>query len=263
MVARVLLISSILIGFVSAYFGYQTKERAVVLQDTLKTTKTSLAQTTTKLKTTEKELDGTKTTLEETKGTLKQREDELGTIKGQLDTAKSDLAKAQTDVEGKDKELADAKAKLDEAMKAGGANPGELAQKIKDLQDAKNKAEIELAESKQIAEALKAQADQLQASADAKDTVIKGYKDNTVRQGLSGKVVAYNPGWNFVVLNIGDKAGLKSGVPMLVLRGGNMVGKLKVTSVEPNTAIADVLPGTIARGDSVQPGDSVVYQGSR
>jgi cell shape-determining protein MreC len=134
---------------------------------------------------------------------------------------------------------------------------------MEELSKDKVKAETELAEAKAVQESLKARADELAASMETKERVIQEYKSNTVRQGLTGKVVAYNPGWNFVVLNIGDKAGLKAGVQMVVLRGGNMVGKLKVTSVEPSTAIADVLPGTLARGDSVQPGDSVVFEGNR
>ena len=83
---------------------------------------------------------------------------------------------------------------------------------------------------------------------------VDAYRNVTVRQGLSGRVLAYNPGWNFVVLSIGDKAGLKSGVQMIVTRGNQAIGKVRVTSVEPNTAIADVLPGTMARGQSVQAG---------
>jgi len=42
-----------------------------------------------------------------------------------------------------------------------------------------------------------------------------------------------------------------------------MVGKVRVTTVEPSTAIADVLPGTLAKGQSVQPGDTVIFQGGR
>jgi hypothetical protein len=255
-----------LIGFVSAYFGYQTKERAVVLQDTLKTTKQNLTQTTTKLKNTEKDLSETKNTLEETKGTLKQTQDDLTSTKGQLDTAKSDLAKSQSDAEDKTKKLADTEGQLkaiQDQLQGFGGTADEIKNKIKDLQDTKAKLETELAESKQVQSTFQAKNAEQEATIANKETVIKGYKDNSVRQGLTGKVVAYNPGWNFVVLNIGDKAGLKPNVSMLVTRGGNMVGKLKVTSVEPNTAIADVLPGTIARGDSVQPGDSVVYEGSR
>jgi hypothetical protein len=139
----------------------------------------------------------------------------------------------------------------------------ELPQTLAKLQTDKINAERDRDEAKAVAEGLKSRAEEMSAVAEQKERVIQEYKSNTVRQGLSGKVVAYNQGWNFVVLNIGDKAGLKAGVQMVVLRGGSMVGKVKVTSVEPSTAIADVLPGTIARGDSVQPGDTVVFEGNR
>jgi hypothetical protein len=66
-----------------------------------------------------------------------------------------------------------------------------------------------------------------------------------------------------VVLNIGDRQGLKANTPMLVVRNGQQVARVRVTSVEPATAIADVLPGTLARGDAVRPGDTVVFQGTR
>ena len=36
-----------------------------------------------------------------------------------------------------------------------------------------------------------------------------------------------------------------------------------MTSVEPSTSIADVLPGTVRKGVSVQPGDTVIFEGAR
>jgi cell shape-determining protein MreC len=170
----------------------------------------------------------------------------------------ADVEAANAKVAAVQKAMDDLKTSIPE-----GVDFNTLPQRMAQLQAEKSKAETELAEAKAVAESLKARADELTASMETKDRTIQEYKSGYVRQGLSGKVVAYNPGWNFVVLNIGDKAGLKAGVQMVVLRGGNMVGKLKVTSVEPNTAIADVLPGTLARGDSVQPGDSVVFEGNR
>ena len=48
---------------------------------------------------------------------------------------------------------------------------------------------------------------------------------------------------------------------MVVTRGGQMVAKVRVTSVEPSTSIADIIPSSVVKGQSVQPGDSVVYEG--
>jgi hypothetical protein len=263
--ARFLLIASIVLGFVTAFLGFRAKQQADALQANLQTTKNTLRSTQTSLDTTKKELDGTKKTLEETQGTLKQKEEELVNAKGAAEKAKDDLAKAMEEVETAKKKVVDAEAAIEKLK--GVIPPGvdltSLPQTLAQLAADKTRAETELAEAKAVSESLKARADELSAAVDTKERTIKEYKDNTVRQGLSGKIVAYNPGWNFVVLNIGDRSGLKAGVQMVVLRGGNMIGKVKVTSVEPSTAIADVLPGTVGRGESVQPGDTVVFEGMR
>ena len=79
--------------------------------------------------------------------------------------------------------------------------------------------------------------------------------------GLQGRILAVNAGWNFVVLNIGDKQGLAVNSGMLVVRGNTPIARLRITSVEPATAIADVIPSSVARGVTVQPGDTVIVEG--
>ena len=49
--------------------------------------------------------------------------------------------------------------------------------------------------------------------------------------------------------------------PACVPRGGQTVARLKITQVEPSSSIADVVPGTMQRGQSVQPGDMVIFAG--
>ncbi|HET6408653.1 MAG TPA: hypothetical protein VFG14_12285 [Chthoniobacteraceae bacterium] len=263
--ARLLLIASILLGFGTAFLGYKTKQQADELQGKLKSTSASLNQTRTKLTSAEKELGETKKRLDDTTATLKQKEEEVVNAKAAAEKAKADYATAQAAVDEANKKIQAAEAAVEELKKTfpQGVDMATLPQTLGQLQTDIAKFKTERDEAVAVAESLKARSDELTASVETKDRTIQEYKTGYVRQGLSGKVVAYNPGWNFVVLNIGDKAGLKAGVQMVVLRGGNMVGKLKVTSVEPNTAIADVLPGTLARGDSVQPGDSVVFEGNR
>src|SRR5258708_1299577 len=81
------------------------------------------------------------------------------------------------------------------------------------------------------------------------------------RAGLQGRILAVNAGWNFVVLSVGDKQGVVVNAPLLVVRGNQPIAKLRITSVEPSTSIADVLPGSVPRGVTVQPGDTVIFQG--
>jgi hypothetical protein len=82
------------------------------------------------------------------------------------------------------------------------------------------------------------------------------------RTGLRGTILAVNQAYNFVVLNLGARHGVESNAEMLVLRDGALVGKIRISSVEPATAIGDIITNSLARGAQLQPGDSVIYGGT-
>lgn len=82
------------------------------------------------------------------------------------------------------------------------------------------------------------------------------------RAGVHGAVLAYNQAYNFVVLNLGARNGVETNSEMLVLREGTLIGKIRISSVEPATAIGDIITNSMARGVQVQPGDSVIYAGT-
>jgi multidrug efflux pump subunit AcrA (membrane-fusion protein) len=80
--------------------------------------------------------------------------------------------------------------------------------------------------------------------------------------GLRGTVLAVNQAYNFVVLNLGNRQGVEPNSEMVVLRGGSMIGRIRISSVEPATAIGDIISSSLPRGVQVQPGDIVIYAGS-
>ena len=67
--------------------------------------------------------------------------------------------------------------------------------------------------------------------------------------GVHGTVLAVNQG---VVPNS----------EMLVMREGSLIGKIRISSVEPTTSIGDIITNSLARGVQVQPGDIVIYAGN-
>ncbi|HSU88616.1 MAG TPA: hypothetical protein VLL56_07260, partial [Terriglobia bacterium] len=83
------------------------------------------------------------------------------------------------------------------------------------------------------------------------------------RTGVRGTVLAVNQAYNFVVLNLGARQGLEANSEMLVLREGTLIGKIRISSVEPATAIGDIISSSLTRGVQVQPGDTVIYAGTR
>jgi len=73
--------------------------------------------------------------------------------------------------------------------------------------------------------------------------------------GLRGKVLVADPKYNFVVLDIGSDQKVVTAGRFLVSRNGKLIAKLKVSSVQPNRSIANVMPGwnlsEVIEGDQV------------
>ena len=80
--------------------------------------------------------------------------------------------------------------------------------------------------------------------------------------GIHGTILAVNQVYNFVVLNLGGRNGVEPYAEMLIVRDGTFIGKIRISSVEPTTAIGDIITSTLARGVQVQPGDIVIYASS-
>lgn len=77
--------------------------------------------------------------------------------------------------------------------------------------------------------------------------------------GLKGSVVAVDPLWNFVVLDVGETQGAKERGVVMVRRGDKLVGKARIITVEPTRSIANLLPGWKQGDVGIQVGDSVLY----
>jgi len=80
--------------------------------------------------------------------------------------------------------------------------------------------------------------------------------------GVRGTILAVNQAYNFVVLNLGGRNGVEPHSEMLIVRDGSFIGKIRISSVEPASAIGDIITSTLARGVQVQPGDTVIYAGT-
>lgn len=188
-------------------------------------------------------------------------EAKAGTVAAEAEKSKKDAETAQAQIQEKETQIADLTKKLADA--AGNTNAAPVAP-AQDPEMAKKLADAiaVAAEKETLLKSFQAKAEEAEKEA----TALKADNARRVaglnKPGLEGKVLAVNPNWNFVVLSIGDRQGVVSGSSLIVKRGGNLVAKLRVTSVEPSTSIADVQVGTVAKGSVIQPGDVVIFPGS-
>jgi hypothetical protein len=197
--------------------------------------------------------------------------------------AESRAAKAEAELAQAQKEKADLQAKLDEHQtenaplqmrgQEGEKNPttstadspaatapaADSQSQLDDLRNQLDSAEKEKAFLSEKLQDMQERADQPKQEKKRREAV---RETSPRRTGLRGTVLAVNQAYNFVVLNLGTRHGVESNAEMLVLRDGALIGKIRISSVEPATAIGDIITNSLARGAQMQPGDNVIYAGT-
>ncbi len=264
--AKIVLGIALAVLLATAALGYLAHENAVKLQSVLATTKQDLATTRTTLAKTKDELKTRTEELAAANIKIEEKDKEIATTKGLLDEATNKLKVASEELEKKTAEVA----KLDAELKKVLGDPNDptkkidveaLAKQIADLNANLIKAQTDVAEQRALVDGLTKQKKNLE---DEKAVLVQ-YKLRVEKaymaKGTTGRILAVNGGWNFVVLSIGDKQGAVMNATMLVVRGNEPIAKVRISSVEPSSSIADIIPGSVRKGVTVQPGDSVIFEG--
>ena len=259
---KILIILSIVISLASAGVGY-------VNRTTLLQTKEQLSTTQAELTAKQTELDGEKKKLADSEAKITDITTQKAQIESQVATLKTDLATAQTN-------LTEANGKLT----AKTTEISTLTAEIKTKGDEIDALKVAVAAATAATVAAPAQDDgkvrieeletlnkKLQEDIDSKNAELGELKKKanetnlkSARKNLMGRILAVNQAWNFVVLSIGDKNGVLSNTELIVKRGSTEIGRVRITSVEPSTSIADIIPTSITRGLSIQPGDEVLFK---
>jgi hypothetical protein len=198
----------------------------------------------------------TKTELAKTKNELSQTQQELAETKSDRDKA---VVRADAQTKRAD-ELNDKLGKVtqerDEAQnslaayKATDLTPDQVFKLSKDLKNARAEVEVVNGEKVVLLHTITRLTNEL-AKYIGPDNVVK------LRADLRGKIVAVDPKWDFVVLNVGEDQGVISEGEMLVSRSGKLVAKIIVRSVQKDRSIANLVPGwklgEVIEGDEVSP----------
>jgi len=248
----------------TAALGFLAKGNIDKLQSTLKEKAGSLTKAQSDLQTSKNDLkksneerDAANSKAEESVKALDDSKKELGNVKGELDTAKASVSTLTADLAKAKEDLANA------AKPVGDGGKGVEDPRIAVLQQEVQTAKAAAAEAQKVLDLTVAQGKENEVKLAELTKRERDRERGITRKGLQGRILAVNGGWNFVVLNVGDKQGVMVNSPLLVIRGGTPVARLRITSVEPSTSIADVIPGSVARGVTVQPGDTVIFEGTR
>jgi len=257
---KTLIGTSVLLLAIAGVFGFLNTQKAKALRDTAVTATTARDDMERRHAAEQKELKESELAAKAAVAKLAENENRVAKAEAdlvQLQTDKSDL---QTKLQAPQSEVTSFQAKVDEASAKPSDNPGapSLQELQAQLDEARHQLENAEHENAFLSEKIRSAQDrtgQLEDERRRRAPVV-------TRTGVRGTVLAVNQAYNVVVLNLGGRQGVETNAEMLVFRDGILIGKIRVSSVEPSTAIGDIVTSSLARGVQVQPGDIVVYAGT-
>jgi hypothetical protein len=258
--SRQLIGCSVLLLVLSALFGVLNLQKARRLR-------TEIVQSETARQTAEHLRLSREKEIKEREAAVAAASAKFGDTQNKVASTEAELLKTQTEkndlqvkLRANETEIAELRKRVDNAEKpvvGGSPSTASSAELQAQLEDAKKQLDAAEREKVLLSDKIKA----AQERSPQLETV-KPHHAVTGNPGIRGTVLAVNQAYNFVVLSLGGRQGVEPNSEMLVLRGGSFIGKIRISSVEPATAIGDIITSSLARGVQVQPGDIVVYAGN-
>ena len=257
---------AILLLVLAAFFGFLNSQKMKTLRATVATAQAARDVAERSIR---EKLNPSANGAVEDQGKIAQAENRAAKAEAELAQIQKEKADLQTKLDENQKEIASLQTPVQEAEKNPNASPtdnsaatapaADLQSQVDDLRRQLDSAEKEKAFLSEKLQDIQDRADQPKEGKKRRETVRETAPRRT---GLRGTVLAVNQAYNFVVLNLGTRHGVESNAEMLVLRDGALVGKIRISSVEPATAIGDIITNSLARGAQMQPGDNVIYAGT-
>ena len=236
MLLRISLIVAIIAGLAVGVLNFvQVKEKITKLQADLKAQTERAEKAETERDNTKRALTKTQTELTQTKATLaattEERDKAVAEATAQTTRANKlndDLTKTRGERDEAQQELA--------AYKVTGMNPNQVATAGKRIKDLTDNLAGSQEENRLLGQKIRRVENEL-----------AGYKEPdrpvSLPANLKGKVLVFDPKWQFVVLNVGEDQNVLAGGELLINRDGRLVAKVRVSSVQKDRAVANVIPG--------------------
>ena len=269
---RILLFATIALSLVSASLAFLTRQKAEELAGSLSSTKQSVNETKSSASKLKEENKTAQSRIEELSKSAEEQKALADKVATNLKESESKGTKLEAEVTEKAKKVDALARQLEEAVAAAKtvaaapdpAQEQKMAKLSEDLEKTKQSAEAEQKRLMQKAVELEGKVAQLTAKNKAASGGGEaggggsGGGGNGAPKVVSGTVVAVNEGWNFVVVDIGDKNGVTPETNLEVRRNGKVVAYLKVTEVRPKHVSAGVEYAEGNRREKVLLGDTVV-----
>ena len=254
---------SVVFLLLAAMFGFLNSQKVKTLRGHLANAEAARRATENRRITEQRDLKANETTATTEEGRIAEAENRAGKAEAELAQLQKEKADLRGQLDANQSEIASLQRRVEEAEKAApqpesavdAATVAELQAQLDDARRQLDSAEKEKAFLSEKLPSAQERSTQVREGKKRREPAVR-------RTGVRGTVLAVNQAYNFVVLNLGARQGVEPNAEMLVLREGTLIGKIRISSVEPATAIGDIITSSLARGVQVQPGDTVIYAGT-
>jgi hypothetical protein len=251
MLLRISLILAILVGAGTIFVTQKmARDHFTAIRDQREDEKKGRQQEKTRADKSERDHTATKQVLTQTKDTLAKTEENLNGVQQQLTTANEALAKTKADLA---KAIEERKAKEAELAKweSTGVKPEGIKALLDNLKTSQDAVAALEDEKKILNRNIVVLENKLEILTGKEDYIVKLPPDT------KGSVLAVDPKWNFVVLDLGSDKGMLEGGVLMVHRNSKLVGKVRIREVMSNRSVANLMAGW-QLGD-IEEGDQVIY----
>ena len=220
------------------------------------------------------ENDDLKARLEDTQQAKAKTEEELGRLRKEFSQTQEKLVKAieaqetlSRSVEDREKEIG----RLAKDLEQTRAQQKEVATQLSELQTERETMKGQLADLEKAKGELEVKVTELsgQPTVELDKVLVTNAQAPTSATGSgsaapsgekagtasSGQVMVVNREYDFIVMNLGKNQGLSVGQEFQIVRGNEVLGKVKVEKVYDELSAAAILPES--RKDSIREGDTV------
>jgi len=215
----------------------------------------------TELKTTQDSLTASQSAEAKAKKDAKEATAAADKAKKELETTKSDLATTSDKADQQEKRANELETRLNKTTQERNDSQAKLAA-WEALGPTPDQIRVIMAENKKLVRENNAVSDENKLLARnlkqvrSELDILTGVKDKVeLPAGLKGKIVAVDPKYEFVVLDIGLDDGVLARGEMLVNRSGRLVAKVRILTAEAHRCVANVVgdwkQGEIMEGDVV------------
>lgn len=249
----------------AAFLGFQVKgktETQLAMQEDLLAQNTNLSNTIVE-RSEERELstnarDTARSEKDETVAKLQAARSKFGTLKRTLADVDVRLDEARSRNEKYDVFIAS----LKEQIPGGGDDIRieDVPTLVNGLREERKQKEASLEELDVVRGRLSKDVVKLTDEANRTATKIDDSKARVAGNKFEARVTSVNNKWGFLVIGAGENSGLTGESKLLVKRGNRHVGKVAISKIEPNLAIAEVVRGSMPEGAVVQAGDRVILE---